>query len=98
MSGGALGVRALQGSAFDVKGASLFCADSAVNREVLAFHLNTHVASYLTRAISQNLELHVGYLSQLPVPESWAPDSARVASWAVSAKGQLVGHAAFKWC
>jgi hypothetical protein len=70
VSGGALGLRRLNNSVFDVKGSSLFPKDKNQSLIGVAACLNTHVCSYFTRAISQSLELHVGYLSQVPIPNN----------------------------
>jgi len=70
VTGGALGIRRLHGSAFDVKGASLFSKSEEACLTELAACLNTHVCSYFTRAISRSMELHVGYLAQVPIPRS----------------------------
>src|SRR6266487_624391 len=72
ISGGALGLRRLKHSVFDVKGSSLFPKNERQNLLEIAACLNSHVCSYFTRAISHSLELHVGYLSQLPIPNSLA--------------------------
>jgi len=72
ISGGALGLRRLKHSVFDVKGSSLFLKDEKQNLLEIAACLNSHVCSYFTRAISQSLELHVGYLSQVPIPNDLA--------------------------
>jgi len=71
ISRGGLGVRLLNRSAFDVKGSSIFPWSSQAERTGLAACLSTHVCSYFTRAISQSLELHVGYLAQLPLPSNF---------------------------
>lgn len=90
ISRGGLGVRLLHNSAFDVKGSSIFPKYPDVSREALAVHLNTHTASFLTRAISQSLELHVGYLSQLPMPRHWVASAEGFARCVFPLKADLV--------
>jgi hypothetical protein len=68
MSGGALGLRRLADAAFDVKGSSLFPKAGDQELMAIAACLSSHVCSYLARSISRSLELHVGYLSQIPMP------------------------------
>jgi hypothetical protein len=72
VSGGALGLRRLKQSVFDVKGSSLFLKDKKKNLLEIEACLNSHTCSYFTRAISHSLELHVGYLSQIPIPDNLA--------------------------
>ncbi len=68
VSRGSLGMRKLEKSIFDVKGASLFLINTQFDLMQLAACLNSRVCSYFTRIFSQSLDLHVGYLSQIPMP------------------------------
>lgn len=92
ISRGSLGCRLLDRSVFDVKGASIFTKGDVPDRIALAAHLNTHVGSYLSRVVSQGFELHVGYLSNLPVPREWSMQGTRLAELAIALKSLLVQH------
>jgi len=65
---GSLGLRKLEQSIFDVKGASLFQKDREYELVEVAACLNSRTCSYFTRSVSLSLDLHVGYLSQVPIP------------------------------
>lgn len=67
MARGSMGVRRLASSIFDVKGMSIFSADSAYPLDSLMSVLSTHTSSYLLRVITQNLEFHAGYVAKLPL-------------------------------
>ncbi len=70
VSRGALGMRLLEDSIFDVKGSSLFLKNNNQDIMKIAALLCSHVCSYLTRTLSQSLDLPIGYLSQLPIPNN----------------------------
>lgn len=70
VSRGALGMRLLEKSIFDVKGSSLFLKDKSQDLMGIAAFLSSHVCSYFARTLSQSLDLPIGYLSQLPVPNT----------------------------
>ena len=66
MARGALGVRVIENSVYDVASMSLFPPPEV--KSWLMGVLNCRVASYLARVISQDIKFNTGYVSALPVP------------------------------
>lgn len=90
ISGGSLGVRILDESIFDVKGASIFLNSKNFTRYQLIGYLNTHLSSYLSRIVCQGIELHVGYLSNLPIPTKITEDLEKIVTVIIELKNILM--------
>jgi nucleotide-binding universal stress UspA family protein/SAM-dependent methyltransferase len=74
MSRGSMGTRLLTDSIFDVKGMAIFLDDGVCSLDGLSAFLSTHVASYLLRVVTQNLEFHAGYVAGMPLPNDGLPE------------------------
>jgi hypothetical protein len=87
ISQGALGVRHFHGI-FDVKGATIYPKN--VDLDTLAGYLNSHFLSYLSRIICQGFELHVGYLANVPLPETLNKDIKKFSKTIYTIKKQII--------
>jgi len=70
MAGGALGLRLLDDAVYDVASMSMFPEHPAWDRWSLMAILNSTIASYLARLITQELKFNTSYVSRLPIPPS----------------------------
>ncbi|MCO6456948.1 MAG: N-6 DNA methylase [Pirellulaceae bacterium] len=91
MAGGALGLRLLDDSLYDVASMSVFPAHAAWDRMALMALLNSTAASYFARLLTQELKFNTSYVTRLPLPpESFAAALRNCAERCVELKSQLV--------
>lgn len=88
MGNGALGVRRLDGSAFDGTGLSIVPGQH-LSRDVLMALLNSRVPSYVCRLFSQSFEFRGGYVERIPMPYTTPSSLELLGAWACHWKGHL---------
>jgi hypothetical protein len=96
MARGSLGVRMMRESIFGHKGNSIF--SSPETGMALCALLNSRVASYLARAIAQQLGFEAGHVLALPVPGSGLETLSEAGFKCHSLKQELVVHDPTEGC
>jgi Eco57I restriction-modification methylase len=91
MAAGALGLRRLEDSIFDVASIAVFTKEG-VTDGVLRASLSTRPASYLLRLTTQDPKFHAGYLLNLPRPATYPYQLETVAAAATALKSMLIGE------
>lgn len=90
MAQGALGLRLLDDSIFDIQSMSIFPDSAEWDRYSVMAVLNSYIESYLARIISLQIIFNTSYVSRLPLPRKPIPNIEVLAQIAVEMKRKIV--------